>query len=1647
MRHKKLTKAAAIGLSVIMAAGGSFTALATPDVKGAEPAPLQAVGLPSPILVTEMVPNTENMNSSDAYEYFEITNVSGVDVDLRNYDIVYDNGNTKTVWTTDVTVLPAGQTILVWVKNPGNQELTKEDFRTFYSLDPGALVAETQCGGMANSGRRSMSIATKTGKTLCTVTYAPADSEDGKLGIGESIVFSYDGDQITVSYDNEVTPLQLPAINGEFSAPAKVDSPSVTASGRNVLNPGESLAISVGETNLDPNGIVSGSIQVEGGRAYPLTYDENGSLFAQIPYNDVQDMRSFQYTLTVFDGVNTAVSASNTVTVTAAGSEIDVTKAPALIVTELAPDTANIGGSDAWEFIEIYNNSSRDIDLKDYRLYYYYPDNGNNALWWNTTESKILKSGETLVFWVDNGKNSSQTLADFNEHYGSALTEAQLIKISCGGMSNSGPRGIRICSNVGDQVDIVLYNETETDDTATSGTIAFQNQYLDGKFTSVLVNNRAEKTPGRVTEEEKPQYQAELSEPAEPVVTDLTPDSFSNQTESLSFAVKASSEGGSIKTVTLYTKYEGQEEIEASNLERSDADAIEKTLGNIDLLNKKSFTYYFEVSDGFHTKTTEQTTIFNEDSDKLNADFNLKDGSVIGGATQVIANGNALKLDNLDVSADAVRSINGNAQFVFDASQTDAFFKNAAAISGDVIGVFNEGTYDSWRTYVFEVNASHFDADTKTITVELHAGNKANVLEHNVENNDDFTVKNIRMVLPSGKTLYPTSYEAKKGLGAVEHPNLDGVEKEPMTVADQETNIKMGDGTSKYEIVYATFTLTEEDFSAVRYLWDTTKVSNGQHTVSNGSEQITVTVDNAPPVITTNMEDGKEYHQGTIEVTAEDDTSSEVTTVVLLDGKTISVPYDFRSVEMKAGTHTLSITARDQLGNTAEKEITFTIPKESAEIGAEISPENGAAVNSDPTLSITATDPSGDLMDVTFKQGERYQLGDKNISISQGISDTAGASNDSFQEDSGDGFPYECFSIDVSDRVNENAFVDIAWKGESNSLKTYLYVYNTAAQSWDQIEAAQTAEAGVMTLQGTVALKDHLVDGAVKVMVQNGEGYTPAQYAPGAQGQAVTTSNVDDTPRESYDFTFAIESDTQYYNEDYEGNPDQGNDGQYQYQLDIHDWVIANRERMNIQYLFHNGDIIDDQPNVREWEQADAAYRMLDEAGVPYGILAGNHDVGGLRDDYSLYSDYFGESRYNQNAWYGGSFEDNKGHYDLITVGGIDFIMIYMGWGVSDEEIAWMNDVLAQYPERKAILNFHEYLLASGGLGEEPQRVYDEVVSKNENVCMVLSGHYHNAYSRVDTFTNADGSQRKVYSMLFDYQGLPEGGLGYMRLMNFDLEGQKIIVRTYSPSLDDYDAKESAVPNEGNDYVVPDANVKGDETFEISFADLGIVPEVKTLSTGSLDVNVYGDQVIGTVENVQSGQTASVVWENAPQGVWGWYAEVTDQYGGLSRTPVQYLTVETDIEAPVLTLPDENTIMVGEAFDPMEGVTAKDTQDGDLTRAVRVTGTVDTGKAGTYELTYTVADRAGNTTVKTRVITVQALSDADVNPQPGPGQTGGTQGGNGSNPDQETNSASTDPSGIQTGDSVQLGALWAAGILSAALAALGVRKRKKSAER
>lgn len=86
------------------------------------------------------------------------------------------------------------------------------------------------------------------------------------------------------------------------------------------------------------------------------------------------------------------------------------------MITELMPDTINVNGKDGYEFIEIYNNSSEAIQLKDYKLIYKYSENGSED--WNFTENTTIPSKGTVVFWIKNGENTALSKQDFIQAYG-----------------------------------------------------------------------------------------------------------------------------------------------------------------------------------------------------------------------------------------------------------------------------------------------------------------------------------------------------------------------------------------------------------------------------------------------------------------------------------------------------------------------------------------------------------------------------------------------------------------------------------------------------------------------------------------------------------------------------------------------------------------------------------------------------------------------------------------------------------------------------------------------------------------------------------------------------------------------------------------------------------------------------------------------------------------------------------------------------------------------------------------------------------------------------------------------------------------------------------------------------------------------------
>ena len=95
---------------------------------------------------------------------------------------------------------------------------------------------------------------------------------------------------------------------------------------------------------------------------------------------------------------------------------------------------------------------------------------------------------------------------------------------------------------------------------------------------------------------------------------------------------------------------------------------------------------------------------------------------------------------------------------------------------------------------------------------------------------------------------------------------------------------------------------------------------------------------------------------------------------------------------------------------------------------------------------------------------------------------------------------------------------------------------------------------------------------------------------------------------------------------------------------------------------------------------------------------------------------------------------------------------------------------------------------------------------------------------------------------------------------------------------------------------------------------------------------------------------------------------VTDSDGN-TTTATRVITVTNQL--PVISGVDKIVIKKGQSIDLLSGVQASDEEDGDITKNIVITGTVDINKEDTYKLTYTVKDSDGNTTQIERLVVVE----------------------------------------------------------------------------
>ncbi|HPE95861.1 MAG TPA: metallophosphoesterase, partial [Bacillota bacterium] len=260
-------------------------------------------------------------------------------------------------------------------------------------------------------------------------------------------------------------------------------------------------------------------------------------------------------------------------------------------------------------------------------------------------------------------------------------------------------------------------------------------------------------------------------------------------------------------------------------------------------------------------------------------------------------------------------------------------------------------------------------------------------------------------------------------------------------------------------------------------------------------------------------------------------------------------------------------------------------------------------------------------------------------------------------------------------------------------------------------------------------------------------------------------------------FTAVWITDTQYYSKYYPAT-----------QTAMVDWICEWALDGNAQLAFHTGDIVHNYDAVEQWEAAKAEYSKLN-GKIKYILLAGNHDVGFSAVDYSQYFKYIGDGEKVVPEGEGGIFDNGKAQYILFSSQTHDYIFLGFCWNTSTAMLEWANALLEQYSDRTAIFMTHSYLEIDSTLTSNGERLFNELISTSPNIRLVLCGHNHGAAqvaSEIDD--NGDGiTDRTVYQILADYQAEQKGGQGYLRLLTFDEIEKKLLIRTYSPLLDDDD--------------------------------------------------------------------------------------------------------------------------------------------------------------------------------------------------------------------------------------------------------------------
>ena len=469
-----------------------------------------------PLLITELAPDSQG---TDNFEFIELYNNTNQPIDLNSYYFYYHyiGGSTPDkIMSIPATTIAPQQSIVLWFNV---KDLKIEDFNKHFSTsltEHQVISFKGDFPGFANGGNRGVVIKNLDGQEVVSATYSSGETDN--TGLDVHYAFPTEGTEMV---NQQVKASPTPAVLGDGQVPTEplqenpkgedTEAPVITHEAKTTAKAGEAISFeaTIVDDHKNPSAIFY--YQVEPDQIYKAIEMQQDSanphkFTANIPKEDVQG--NIAYYLEATDNKNIAKTSTYTI-------ELEKEEAPEpadtysdrpLLITELAPNSIG-GGTDYYEYFELYNNSNQTLNLAAYSFYYVYTDLSREPVLFQLPATE-MKSKEKLVFWFNNG---DKTLEDFNKEYGTNLTSNEVVMFTdkaFPGFANGGNRALEIKDSDGKVMISASYLGSENDNDGKVVHYQFPHEGMEMAKYKVL----ADPSPGTIEANQVPTNVVELPE-------------------------------------------------------------------------------------------------------------------------------------------------------------------------------------------------------------------------------------------------------------------------------------------------------------------------------------------------------------------------------------------------------------------------------------------------------------------------------------------------------------------------------------------------------------------------------------------------------------------------------------------------------------------------------------------------------------------------------------------------------------------------------------------------------------------------------------------------------------------------------------------------------------------------------------------------------------------------------------------------------------------------------------------------------------------------------------------------------------------------------------------------------------------------------